>query len=85
MSYSGFPRTEVLKLTTDYVFLLVSQHGVAEVDSTLREVVLALENKIQSLEKENKHLSKSQISIAGISIISRVSHFTDALWLKVFL
>jgi hypothetical protein len=57
---------------------------VAEVDSTLREVVLALENKIQALEKENKQLSKSQICIAGISIISWMSHFTDALWLQVF-
>jgi hypothetical protein len=59
MFYSVFPRTEVLTLTTNSVFLVVSQHGVAEVDSTLREVVLALENKIQALEKENKHLSKS--------------------------
>jgi hypothetical protein len=69
MIYSVFPRTEVLKLTT-FCISVVSQHGVAEVDSTLREVVLALESKIQALEKENKHLSKCQISIAVISIIS---------------
>jgi len=34
------------------------KNGVAEVESTLREVVYTLENKIQFLDKENKQLSK---------------------------
>ncbi len=69
MIYDEFPRTEVLQFTM-LCISAVSQNGVAEVDSTLREVVLALENKIQALEKENKQLSKSQICIAGTSIIN---------------
>ena len=51
---------------------VTSQSGVAEVDSTLREVVFSLENQIEALEKEKKQLSKKIIHLQSLQSLFNI-------------
>ena len=55
-----------------HLYFVTSQSGVAEVDSTLREVVFSLENQIEALEKEKKQLSKKIIHLQSLQSLFNI-------------